>query len=104
MTSFDFFRRFSVFVIAFLFLVVLCGVATACPTCKDSLAGTDPNHAGMVRGYFWSILFMMSMPFLILAGLSTYMYWEVRKARAREAEAAEPLVATVGAGRETVEV
>jgi heme/copper-type cytochrome/quinol oxidase subunit 2 len=55
-------------------------VALACPTCKDQLA-SDPAAANLVRGYFWSILFMLSMPFLILTGLSSYFYWEVCKAR-----------------------
>jgi heme/copper-type cytochrome/quinol oxidase subunit 2 len=54
----------------------------ACPNCKESLA-TGPNAFNLVRGFFWSIVFMMSMPFLILGGLGSYFYWEVRKARAR---------------------
>lgn len=53
----------------------------ACPTCKDGLAGNDPEHANLVRGYFWSIVFMMSMPFLIFASLGTYFYWQIRRAR-----------------------
>ena len=64
-------------------LLLLADVALACPTCKDNMAG-DPGSANLVRGYFWSILFMMSMPFLILAGLSSYFYWEIRKARAQQ--------------------
>jgi heme/copper-type cytochrome/quinol oxidase subunit 2 len=66
-------------------LVLLCqATAMACPTCKDSLANGQSN---LVHGYFWSILFMMSMPFLILAGLGSYFYWEVCRARARAAAA-----------------
>lgn len=61
-------------------LLCFATVATACPTCKDAIGG-DPHAANMVNGYFWSILFMMSMPFLILFGLSTYFYMEVRRAR-----------------------
>jgi hypothetical protein len=38
-----------------------------------------------VRGYFWSILFMMSMPFLIIGGLGTMFYLDVRRARRRQA-------------------
>ncbi len=76
-------RRLSTPLFAVLLLVLVGSYAVACPTCKDSLAENDPNNATLVRGYFWSILFMMSMPFLILAGLSSYMYYEVRRARAR---------------------
>ena len=70
--------------LVFAVLVTVCGVVSACPTCKDSLAQSDENHATLVRGYFWSILFMMSMPFLILGSLGTYMYVLVRRARAQQ--------------------
>jgi len=65
-------------------LTLSAAVATACPTCKDNLAH-DPASANLVRGYAYSILFMLSMPPLILGGLSAYFYWEVRKAKARQA-------------------
>jgi heme/copper-type cytochrome/quinol oxidase subunit 2 len=65
-------------------LVLLAGVAEACPTCKDQMAA-DPAAANIARGYFWSILFMLSMPILILTGLGSYFYWEVRRAYARQA-------------------
>ena len=61
----------------------LCEAALACPTCKDNLAA-DPDAANLARGYYYSILFMLSMPPLILAGLSAYFYWEIRKARAAD--------------------
>jgi hypothetical protein len=59
----------------------MAGVGHACPTCKDALAG-GAQTAGMAEGYFWSILLMMSMPFLILGGLGGYFYLQVRAARA----------------------
>jgi hypothetical protein len=65
-------------------VLLMAGTASACPTCKDSLAH-DPASANLVRGYAYSILFMLSMPPLIFSGLSAYFYWEVCKARAREA-------------------
>jgi hypothetical protein len=77
------------FVCAVLLFVVACDVAFACPNCRDALAG-DPQHAGLARGFFWSILFMVSMPFLILGGLGSYFYWEI--CRARRATAAAPVV------------
>jgi hypothetical protein len=44
----------------------------------------------MLNGWFWSIVFMMSMPFAIVTSLGGYMYWIVRKARRAEAaDAAE---------------
>jgi hypothetical protein len=75
-------RRVAIYLAAALLIFMACeGIVEACPTCKESLAQNDPAHANMVRGYFWSILFMMSMPFLILGGLSALFWWEVRKAK-----------------------
>jgi len=54
-------------------------VATACPSCKEALASDGGDK---IAGYFWSILFMMSMPFTLLGGFSTYMYVLVRRTRA----------------------
>ncbi len=87
-------------------VVCLETAAWACPTCKESLAQSDPARANMVRGYFWSILFMMSMPFLILSGMATLFWWEIRKAKLqklREA-AAMPRISSVVETRQPVEV
>ena len=61
-----------------LLVLLLPAIASACPGCSEGLDGN------LIRGYFWSIIFMMSMPFLILGGLSSYLYLEVRRARARQ--------------------
>jgi len=46
----------------------------------------------------WSILFMMSMPFLILGGFGTYVYFSIRRARrAAEASASEEEVQATSA-------
>jgi hypothetical protein len=49
------------------------------------MAANDPEHEHMVKGYFYSILFMMGMPYLLLSSFGLYMYLQVRKARARDA-------------------
>jgi hypothetical protein len=78
--------------------LLLAGVASACPTCKDQLAH-DPAAANMARGYAYSILFMLSMPPLIFGSLCAYFYWEVRKARAQPPEASLlPLAGSVSGG------
>ncbi len=67
---------------AVLLMVLLsASVVSACPTCKDSLMHDDPQAQTLVQGYFWSILFMMAMPFVIFGGLSSYFYFQIRKAR-----------------------
>lgn len=58
----------------------LCSSVIACPTCKEGLG----NSSNLVNGYGWSIMFMMSAPFLILAGVGGYFYYEICKARAAQ--------------------
>jgi hypothetical protein len=62
-------------------------VAWACPNCKDGLA-TDPAQAGFIRGMFWSIMFLLSMPFLITACMGGYFYWLICRSRKAAAAAA----------------
>ena len=85
------------FATSLMLVLLLAGAATACPTCKDQLAH-DPASANLARGFYYSILFMLSMPPLILGGLSAYFYWEVRKARARQAAAPTELRASPSGG------
>lgn len=71
---------------ALLVIVALtAGDAAACPMCKAALGSHDSGHGDLVGGFFWSILFMLSMPFLIFGSLSTYMYLLVRRARREQA-------------------
>jgi len=59
-------------------------LAEACPTCKDGL--NTPAQQRMAVGFFYSILFMMSMPFAILGTFGTFAYLSFRKARLEQAE------------------
>lgn len=62
-------------------ITALCGqAAQACPMCKEALS-SNPNSGDVISGYFWSILFMMSMPFAIIGSFGLYAYLQVRKAR-----------------------
>jgi hypothetical protein len=63
-------------------------VACACPTCGNSIEHSGGNLA---TGFYWSILFMMSMPFVILGGLTLLCWLEVRKARRAAAASADAL-------------
>src|SRR5258708_2562169 len=65
-------------VLALVVLVVGASVATACPMCKAGLAG---EHDRMIQAWGVSIVFLLSMPFVVVTSLSTYMYVLVRRAR-----------------------
>ncbi len=77
-------RSILLFIFVVVCLFVLGDVAQACPTCKDGMQN-DPAAQSLVRGYQWSIIFMMSMPFSILGGIGGYFYYLIRKARAEAA-------------------
>ena len=77
-----------------LILVLLCGlfccdIADACPTCKLAVEG-GPDHSQL--GYAYSILFMMSMPFLIAIG---WAFFIVRSTYRVKKESAESTLASV---------
>lgn len=54
-------------------------VGRACPSCQAALAAHDPESANMVRGYYYSILFMIGMPFTMLSVFSVSMYRAVKR-------------------------
>ncbi len=71
-----------------LVLVVVLLTATdllACPTCKDGLANSDPLSQAQARGFFYSILFMMAMPFVLLGSLGSAAYFSIKKANRQKA-------------------
>src|SRR4051812_7405660 len=72
----------------FVLLVAIFGiasVASACPTCKDGVAANDPEHVGMVKGYFYSILLMMFTPYVVICCFGLYMWRQVKLARLKRA-------------------
>lgn len=71
-------------------LLVVATLAHACPNCKETLGG-DPAQQGLAKGIYYSILFMMSMPFFIFGSLCSYFYYLVCRDRAEKAKlTAEP--------------
>ncbi len=49
----------------------------ACPNCKDALA-TESAKA-LAEGYYWSILLMVSLPFLITSSVAFLIIRSIRK-------------------------
>ncbi|MGA1617802.1 MAG: hypothetical protein ACO37F_04710 [Pirellulales bacterium] len=67
------------FALAVGLLVMLAGVSEACPTCKDGLAAADSQGANIARGYFYSILLMLAMPFTLAGSFGLYVWREYRR-------------------------
>lgn len=80
-------RKQIVSLLTFAALAAIPTLAIACPNCKDALAH-DPDAANLARGLYYSILFMLAMPAVILTGLGSLFYLEIRKARKLKAKQA----------------
>ena len=61
--------------------VALVAVADAfgCPNCKDAVNTSDPDGLNMARGYFYSILLMLAMPFTLAGSFAAYVWREMRR-------------------------
>ena len=72
--------RPAIALLAFVAVLAVAGNAFACPTCADGIAGADATSKAMAQGYFYSILFMMSMPFLLVGTFGGAAYFSIRRA------------------------
>jgi hypothetical protein len=75
-------------VLSLCLVLLLVGVAAACPTCGEGIGQSDPHGKSLAAGLYYSIIFMMSMPYLILATLGCIAYVSIRRARVANAAAA----------------
>jgi hypothetical protein len=60
--------------------VLVPAFASACPLCKDAKADTDyaGGTASLPHGFYYSILLMVSAPFLVVGGL-VFRIWLARR-------------------------
>jgi hypothetical protein len=70
-------------------LLVVAVVAGAevlgCPNCKDAVNTSDPDGLNVARGYFYSILLMLAMPFTLVGSFGAYVWREMRRQKAAAA-------------------
>ena len=88
-------------VVAVAILMVIAGDALACPTCKDGVAEADPEWVNIARGYFYSILLMLGMPFTLAGTFGVYVWREMRRQereRLRAGSGGAPLAGLPQAG------
>jgi hypothetical protein len=62
--------------------------AHGCPTCKDGIGATDPDGQNVARGYFYSILLMLAMPFTLAGSFGCYVWREMRRQQREQQDAA----------------
>jgi hypothetical protein len=65
--------------VAVLVAVVAIGDAFGCPNCKDAVDTSDPDGLNLARGYFYSILLMLAMPFTLAGTFGCYVWREMRR-------------------------
>jgi hypothetical protein len=83
-------RRLLPPLLAALCLAVVLGsasLAQACPSCQQAL-GSDAAQGDLARGMYYSILFMMAMPFAIVGTFAGFAYRAVQREKRRQAEQA----------------
>ena len=59
-------------------LVTLAADAFGCPNCKDAMVTGDAEASNVARGYFYSILIMLAMPFALVSSFGAYVWREMR--------------------------
>jgi uncharacterized membrane protein len=81
--------RWIVAAVVLVLVLLIASVAAACPTCKEGLAQNDPQGQALAAGYYYSILFMMSTPYILLATLGSCAYYSIRRARQQSPDSGE---------------
>jgi hypothetical protein len=73
---------FRIALVVLLAAVLLPALASACPLCKDAKADTDyaGGTASLPHGFYYSILLMVSAPFLVVGGLVLRIWLARRRA------------------------
>jgi hypothetical protein len=77
--------RIATVSVCFLVVMSIAATASACPSCKQAL-GADGSQGDLARGIYYSILFMMSMPFAIVGSFGFMAYRAVKREQRRVAE------------------
>jgi hypothetical protein len=77
--------RWMLIALAVALVCLIATVAGAYPTCADSLAQSDPRGQSIAAGINYSILFMMAMPYTILATFCSVAYISIRRAQKKQA-------------------
>ena len=74
-------RRTRIVLAAVLVAVLLPALASACPLCKDAKSDADylGGSASLPKGFYYSILLMVSAPFVVMGGFALRIYLARRR-------------------------
>jgi len=79
-------RSRSAIVAAALVALLVAADAFGCPNCKDAVDTSDPEGLNLARGYFYSILLMLAMPFTLAGSFGCYVWREMRRQRREQGD------------------
>jgi hypothetical protein len=81
-----------ILLILILVAVVAPAVASACPLCKEAKSDTDypGGTASLPKGFYYSILLMVSAPFAVVGGLGLKIFLARRRAASARAALPDP--------------
>lgn len=69
---------FLVFTISYHFLM-------ACPMCKEAVKGAGKDPSALARGFQWSILAMLTVPYILIGAIALLLYFSYRKQKQKMA-------------------
>jgi hypothetical protein len=72
--------------VAALVVLLVAAEAIGCPNCKDAVNTSDPDGLNLARGYFYSILLMLAMPFTLVGSFGCYVWREMRRQQREQAD------------------
>jgi hypothetical protein len=83
-------RAARIILVVALVAILVPTLLSACPTCKDAKSDTDypGGSASLPKGFYYSILLMVSAPFVVVGGLGLRIYLARRRSRSHSALAA----------------
>lgn len=58
--------------------------AQGCAMCRTALSGDDP----LSQGIFWSVLLLMSAPFVVAGSIGGWLFYQYRRAQSPQRRAA----------------
>jgi hypothetical protein len=64
--------------LALTIVLILPAVLSACPLCKDAVDNTPGGSAGLGRGFYWSILLMIAVPWTAVSTVA-FLIWKKRR-------------------------
>jgi len=69
-------RAARIILVVALVAILLPSLVSACPTCKDAKSDTDypGGSASLPKGFYYSILLMVSAPFVVVGGMVLKIY------------------------------